>query len=104
MKAEPTCCSKSISLGEPPRAREDVSYTAAENAHAYDEIGVCDAPCLEVIQRDHESCRAEREEAAGWCPSVNRNEPKSLGEMGTYRGAGFAMRLRGAGLALAFSM
>lgn len=64
-KGEPTCGSKSISFGKLPHAREELSKTTAEEGHAYNNIGFFDVPCLDVVHGEDESCRAEREEAAG---------------------------------------
>ena len=69
-----TCGSEGISLGKLPHAREDMSDTAAEDRHAYDEIGMFDVPCLDVVEGYHQRCRAEREEAAGKGLSVNRKQ------------------------------
>ena len=101
MKVELTCGSESVSFGELPHAREELSETTAEDGHADDDIGVCNAPCLDVVQRKHQGGRGEREEAARQGPSVSQKRTKTrLKSEGTYRGAGFAMRVRGAALAL----
>ena len=49
MKVELTCGSESISFGELPHAREELSETTAENGHADNDIGVLDVPCLDVV-------------------------------------------------------
>ena len=73
-----TCGSKSISFGELPHAREELSQTTAEEGHAYDDIGLFDAPCLNVVQGEDQGCRGEREETAEQGPSVNRKRTKNF--------------------------
>jgi hypothetical protein len=59
------CSTESVALGELPHASEELSETTTEDGHANNDVGVSDGADLEVVHREHESCRCERKETQG---------------------------------------
>jgi len=58
---ELTSSSKDVSSRELPHSSEQLSKTTAEDGHADNRIGMRDASCLQVVQRQNECCRCEGE-------------------------------------------